>query len=98
MRLNLTALTISAALVAGMTTFATAAPKSSESSDSSGGLLGKIFGPSSNETASTKPAKRAQARHAAKKAAAKKAAKPAQPENAAIAEAERELLNNNPGL
>ena len=99
MRLNLAALIVGAALwLAGITTFAAAAPKSTESSDSSGSLLGRIFGPSSNESASTKPAKRAQVKHAGKKAAPKNTAKPAQPGNAAIAEAVRDFLTNNQGL
>ena len=92
MRMNLSVLTVSTMLcLAGMATFAVAAPKSSETS--SGGFLSSIFGPSSNDTASAKQAKRAQQRHAAKKAAAKKdAAKPAQPESAAVAEADRKSV------
>jgi protein-disulfide isomerase len=99
MRLNLSALTVSTALcLAGMTTFALAAPKTTERAESSGSFLNTIFGPSSNESASTRPAKRAHIKHAAKKAAAKTAAKPAQPENAAIADAVKDFLNNNPSL
>ena len=56
MRLNFTALTVSAALcLAGMTTFAPAAPISTESSDSTGSLLSRIFGQSSNDTSNAKP-------------------------------------------
>lgn len=99
MRLNLTALTVSAALcLGGMTAFAPAAPISTESSDSSGSLLSRIFGQSSNDTATAKPAKRARAKHAVKKAVAKSAEKPAAPETAAIAEAVRDFLNNNQGV
>ncbi len=98
MRLNLSALTVSAAVcLASMTTFALAAPKSVERTESPG-FLNTIFGPSSTETASTRPAKRAHLKRAAKKTAAKNAAKPAQPETAAIAEAVRDFLNNNQGL
>jgi protein-disulfide isomerase len=99
MRLNLTALTVSAALcLAGMTAFAPAAPISTESSDSSGGLLSRIFGQSSNDAANAKPAKRARVKQVAKKATGKNAEKAAPPENAAIAEAVREFLTNNPGF
>ncbi len=99
MRLNLPALTVSAALcLAGMTTLAPAAPKSTDSSDSSGSLLSRIFGQSTSETPVAKPAKRAQGKHAAKKVAAKNVAKPEQPDNAAVAEAVRDFLKNNQSL
>jgi protein-disulfide isomerase len=99
MRLNFTALTVSAALcLAGMTTFAPAAPISTESSDSTGSLLSRIFGQSSNDTSNAKPTKRARVKNVAKKATGKNAEKPAQPESAAIAEAVRDFLTNNQGL
>jgi protein-disulfide isomerase len=94
MRLNLSALSVSTMLcLAGLTTVALAVPKASE--QPSGGFLSNIFGPSNNETATTK---RARVKHAAKKAATKNVVKPAQPENAAIADAVREYLNNNQGI
>ena len=98
MRFYLSVLAVSTMLcLSGLTTVALAAPKNTEGAES-GGLLSKIFGPSSSDSASSKSAKRAHVRRAAKKVAVKSAAKPTQPENATIADAVREYLSNNQGL